>query len=271
MGCLYSSFRSLVVQFSYYEFKRLYDLFTLQLLHPKGSIVEMRKRRLLCTGGSGFIGTHLSDAVIASKFDFINIDIQEPKKSDHYSFWKRCNILDMENLQGVFHDFQPTHVVHLAARAQTDGKTLDDFRDNTEGTANVLEAVNETPTISRVIIASSQHVRKPGSGLPQHDQDFNPHGLYGESKVITEQLTHQANMECVWTIIRPTTVWGSYHPFLVSGLWNLMKKGLYVHPKNDPVVRSYGYVKNVVWGIEKLLDAPSATVNRIGLTRFRRH
>jgi len=40
-----------------------------------------------------------------------------------------------------------------------------------------------------------------------------------------------------------------------------MSRGLYVHPQNDPVIRSYGYVKNVVWGIEKILHAPSDTVN----------
>ena len=97
-----------------------------------------------------------------------------------------------------------------------EGKSLNDFRDNTIGTANVLEAIRKTPTISRVVITSSQHVRKPGSGLPQNDEDFAPHGLYGESKKITEQLTRWAGLPCIWTIIRPTTVWGPWHPSLAG-------------------------------------------------------
>src|SRR6202021_1920804 len=32
-------------------------------------------------------------------------------------------------------------------------------------------------------------------------------------------------------------------------------EGKYIHPAGDPVIRSYGYVKNVVWQIEKLLRA----------------
>lgn len=217
--------------------------------------------KILCTGGSGFIGTHLIDSFLAKGIELINVDIAKPKKQSHNAYWRECNILDLDHLKNVFREFQPSHIVHLAARASMEGKSLDDFRDNTVGTANVLEAVKKTTSISRVIITSSQHVRKPGSGLPQHDEDFAPHALYGESKVITEQLTRRAELSCTWTIIRPTTVWGPWHPFLPGGLWAMMKRGVYFHPKNDPVIRSYGYAKNVVWQIEKMLEAPSELIN----------
>jgi len=217
--------------------------------------------KILCTGGSGFIGTHLIDSFLAQGIESINIDIAKPKKQAHDAYWRECNILDLDHLKNLFREFQPSHIVHLAARATMEGKSLDDFRDNTVGTANVLDAVKETASISRVIITSSQHVRKPGRGLPQHDEDFVPHGLYGESKVITEQLTRHAGLSSTWTIIRPTAVWGPWHPSLPSGLWAIMKSGVYFHPRNDLSIRSYGYVKNVVWQIEKILSAPSELIN----------
>jgi GlcNAc-P-P-Und epimerase len=217
--------------------------------------------KILCTGGSGFIGTHLIDSLLAKGIEVINIDIAKPKKQAHNVYWHECNILDLDTLVKTFREFQPSHIIHLAARATMEGKSLDDFRDNTIGTANVLMAIKKTACVSRVVITSTQHVRKPGSGLPQHDEDFVPHGLYGESKVITEQLTRGAELSCIWTIIRPTTVWGAWHPFLPSGLWTMMKRGIYFHPLKDPVIRSYGYVKNVVWQIEKILEAPSELVN----------
>jgi GlcNAc-P-P-Und epimerase len=221
----------------------------------------MATMKILCTGGSGFIGTHLIDSLLDRGIELINVDIANPKKQSHNACWLECNILDLDRLKKVFSEFQPSHIVHLAARATIEGKSLDDFRDNTFGTANVLAAVKNTATISRVIITSSQHVRKPGSGLPQHDEDYAPHGLYGESKVITEKLTRRAEFSANWTIIRPTTVWGPWHPFLPEGLWAMMEKGVYFHPKNDLVIRSYGYVKNVVWQINKLLEAPSDLIN----------
>ncbi|MEI6291834.1 MAG: NAD(P)-dependent oxidoreductase [Chloroflexota bacterium] len=218
--------------------------------------------KILCTGGSGFIGSHLIDRLSTQTDELINIDIVKPKNHLHLRFWRDCNILDLPRLQEIFGEVKPTHVIHLAARATTDGKSIDDFRDNTIGTSNVISAIQSCRSVERVIVTSSQHVRKPGSGNPKNDVDFFPHGFYGESKVITEMVTREANLECVWTIIRPTTVWGPNHPFLEKGLWRLMQRGLYVHPKNDHVLRSYGYVKNIAWLVVQLLKAPPIEINK---------
>jgi nucleoside-diphosphate-sugar epimerase len=218
--------------------------------------------RVICTGGSGFIGTHLADSLIMKETNFLNLDICEPYKHEHDKYWKRCDILDLDNLRDEFQKYKPTHVIHLAARASMEGESLDDFRENTDGSANVLKAVKASTSVKRIIVASTQHVRKPGSGQPLNDEDFDPLMLYGQSKIITEQLTRNADLDCIWTIIRPTNVWGPWHPHLVYGLWRLMKKGLYFHPSGKPVIRSYGYVRNVVWQIEKILNAPPALVDQ---------
>ena len=217
---------------------------------------------MICTGGSGFIGTHLVDALLGSGIELLNIDIAPPKRDGHNAYWRDCNILDMGRLRDIFVEFQPSRVIHLAARTSQEGRSLDDFQDNTIGTANVLEATRLTPGVSRIIVTSSQHVRKPGSGLPKNDEDYVPHGLYGESKVITEQVTRNAKLDCEWTIIRPTSIWGPMHPVYPAGLWRLIKKGWYLHPRNDPVMRSFGYVENAIWQIEQILTAPAALVNR---------
>jgi len=130
--------------------------------------------RVICTGGSGFIGTHLADSFIMKKIDFMNLDICEPNKQEHDKYWKRCDILDFDNLQDEFHKYKPTHVIHLAARASMEGESLDDFRENTDGSANVLKAVKAPTSVNRIIVTSTQHVRKPGSGLPLNDEDFDP-------------------------------------------------------------------------------------------------
>jgi nucleoside-diphosphate-sugar epimerase len=222
----------------------------------------MFAERVLCTGGSGFIGTHLIDSLLDKGATLLNLDIAAPKKASHQPYWRKCNILDSDHLEQILSEFRPSYVVHLAARTSTDGKTLDDYADNTTGTANLLDGIRQTPTVSRVVITSSQHVRRPGSGWPKHEEDYLPHGVYGESKVITEKLTRKADLNCTWTIIRPTTIWGPYHTPLARGLWKLMSKGWYVHPKSDPVIRSYGYVKNLVWGIEEILCAPTDTIHK---------
>jgi nucleoside-diphosphate-sugar epimerase len=217
--------------------------------------------KVLVTGGSGFIGTHLVVHLVDCDYEVINVDCAKPRDKRKVAIWRNCSILDVNALRAVFREFQPQLVVHLAAYASMDARSLDEFRPNTEGTANILNTCKESATVERVIITSTQHVRKPGSGYPAHDTDYIPYMFYGESKVITEQLTRAANLKCAWTIIRPTAVWGPGHLLLAEGLWKLMAQGKYFHPSNDPVIRSYGYVKNVVWQIEKLLQADSDAVN----------
>jgi nucleoside-diphosphate-sugar epimerase len=220
----------------------------------------MNDNSILVTGGSGFIGAHLVDALMRQDCAVVNLDKAEPSVMGQRSHWVQCNILDAEALNRAFQELQPACVVHLAARTTTDGRSIEDYPDNTTGTANVLNAVKQTASIRRVLITSSQHVRRPGSGLPTRDDDYAAHGAYGESKVVTEQLTRAAGLQCVWTIIRPTTIWGPRHYLLAAGLWRYIRMGLYVHPKDDPVIRSYGYVENTVWQIQKILEAPEESV-----------
>jgi nucleoside-diphosphate-sugar epimerase len=217
--------------------------------------------KVLVTGGSGFIGTHLVAHLVDCGYEIVNVDCAKPRDESKSAIWKNCSILDANALHAVFREFQPQFVVHLAAYASMDARSLDEFRPNTEGTANLLNACKESATVERVIITSTQHVRKPGSGYPAHDTDYIPYMFYGESKVITEQLTRAANLKCAWTIIRPTAVWGPGHLLLAEGLWKLIAQGKYFHPSNDPVIRSYGYVKNVVWQIEKLLQTNATDIN----------
>jgi GlcNAc-P-P-Und epimerase len=218
-------------------------------------------RRVLVTGGSGFIGRRLVPHLLASGYTVANFDVAPPAECAQRVCWREGSILDRGRLETVCRDFKPNCMVHLAALAVMEGRSLDDFKANTEGTANALTVVRALGDVERLVITSSQHVRRPGSGPAAHDEDYAPHGLYGESKIITEQLTRQAGLAGHWTIIRPTAVWGPNHPFHVEALWRLIFQDRYVHPSHDPVVRAYGYVENVVWQIERILALPASLTN----------
>ena len=164
-------------------------------------------------------------------------------------------------MQGIFDSFKPELIVHLAARADVDGKTIDDYKVNTDGTKNILEAINSSQSIKRAVITSTQFVNQY-NGLPKNDEDYAPHTVYGESKVITEQLTRKANLKCSWTIIRPTNVWGPWHWRYPYEFWKVIAEGKYFHPKNQNVFRSYGYVGNVCSQISKILKIDEHLVNK---------
>jgi nucleoside-diphosphate-sugar epimerase len=195
---------------------------------------------------------------LAQGYTVTNVDLAPPPEASQRACWRKGSILDAADMVRLLAEVKPEHVVHLAALAVMEGRSLEDFKANIEGTANLLNAVKAFGGVERLVVTSTQHVRRPGSGPPAHDEDYLPYMLYGESKVLTEKLTRNAGLNGHWTLIRPTAVWGPHHPFQVNGLWRLIQRGLYVHPAHDPVVRAYGYVGNVAWQIERILALPAA-------------
>jgi nucleoside-diphosphate-sugar epimerase len=219
--------------------------------------------KILVTGASGFIGTNYIDFYSSQDCELLNVDIQKPLKPVHERFWKKGDIMDPAELEAIFAEFLPTYVVHMAARADCDESTTveDGYAVNTTGTNNVLNAIRKTPSIERVIIVSSQYVAGP-SRLPEHDEDYFPHTVYGQSKVITERLTRKANLGCTWTLVRPTNIWGPWHMRYRREAWRMIDLGMYMHPGWKPVVRSYGYVGNIVWQMDQIFRAPKEIVDR---------
>ena len=184
--------------------------------------------KILITGGSGFIGTNLVDGLINQGHEILNVDIVGPKKVEHNSFWVNCDILDSQKLIQYISSFNPEWVVHLAARVDSDGKTLEDYKVNTQGTANLIDIVKKNKNIERLVITSTEFVNYRGP-LPTSDDDYHPYTVYGESKVISEKLTRNAQLDCIWTIIRPTRVWGYWQADRLQ-FYRMLYRGLYIHP-----------------------------------------
>jgi len=220
--------------------------------------------KILITGGSGFIGTHVANRLLAGGHALLNLSTQPPHESAHKVFWQNADILDASAVRAAFEMFSPEIAIHLAARTEMDEKTTAEtgFRANTQGTRNVLAAIKYTPSVRRAVICSSQFVCGPGR-QPEHDEDYFPATVYGQSKVITEQETRRANLKCEWTIVRPTNIWGPWHPRYPQEFWRIAAKGLYVHPGGKPVVRCYGYVGNVADQIVALAtEQPAEKIHR---------
>ena len=149
----------------------------------------------------------------------------------------------------------------MAARTDMEETTTPEtgYRVNVEGTRLLLEAVRQTPSLRRLILVSSQFVCGPGY-VPRHDQDFAPATVYGKSKVIAEQILRESGLPCPWIIVRPTNVWGPWHPRYPREFWKVLQRGWYVHPAGPPVQRAYVYVENLLQQMKAALEKPAAEV-----------
>ena len=150
--------------------------------------------------------------------------------------------------------------MHLAARTDLDEKAdlLIDYAANVAGVENIAAAVQSTDSVVRCIYTSTQLVCRPGY-IPQNNKDWQPHTKYGESKVLGEQIVYKHNGGGKsWCIVRPTTVWGPGMNKHYQNFISLVEKGRYFHVGRKMLLKSYGYVGNLVHQYIQLIEVPEA-------------
>ncbi len=214
--------------------------------------------KVLVTGSSGFIGRHVVDVLRAAGHEVVGVD---RNASDHAD--ETCDIVDGPRLRSIVQHHAPDAIVHLAARTDLEEKLdLSAYAANTTGVENVIAAVRATPSVQRAIYTSTQLVCRVGY-RPKHDQDYAPNTLYGESKVLGEQIVRSADGGGVtWCIVRPTTVWGPGMSAHYQRFLRMIRKGTYFHVGRRPLLKSFGYVENVAYQYRRLLEVPAPEMHR---------
>ena len=101
--------------------------------------------KVLITGGSGFIGSHLTDRLLARGDQVLVIDNYATGRRDNLAPQSNLTIVegsiaDRDLVRSTFEDFKPEKVVHAAASYKDPNNWVEDIRTNVLGTANVVQA-----------------------------------------------------------------------------------------------------------------------------------
>ena len=208
--------------------------------------------KILVTGGSGFIGTNLIEHYKTIGDEVVNFDVVEPRNQDHIQQWRKVDILNSEELIRAVTEIDPDIVFHMAARTDLNGTSIDDYGVNTIGVQNLIKALRGLSGIKRVVFASSMLVCRIGY-CPSGETEYCPDTVYGESKVLSEQLIRkEAANHFPWIIVRPTSIWGPWFDVPYRDFFTTIRKGFYVHPRGLRIRRSYGFVLNTVFQLDQV-------------------
>lgn len=213
--------------------------------------------KVLITGASGFIGTNLFEDLVEKGYEVCNVDFNPPKIEKRRAAWKNVDIRDYNMFEKVVLDFNPDYVIHLAARTDLDGKTLEDYSANIVGVDNLMKIIHKLHNLKKVIITSSKFVTRNGYKV-KNQHDYCPHTKYGESKVETEMRVWGNLPQCDWCIIRPTSIWGPWFGVPYRNFFDMVMRRMYFHIGHIKCHKTYGYIGNAVYQIEQLLfnDTP---------------
>ena len=148
----------------------------------------MKRRPVAVTGGSGFIGSSVVDALVDAGHPVRVLDPQAPHRDD--VDWRRVDVLDLDDLTKELDGSGP--VFHLAAMADVNdviAAPAQATQVNVVGTVNVLEAARRCDA-GRVILASTVWVYDATRGervdeTTPFDPDTNRH-LYVSTKIAAE-------------------------------------------------------------------------------------
>jgi UDP-glucose 4-epimerase len=172
--------------------------------------------RVLVTGGAGFIGSHLTDALLA-RGDEVTVvdDLSRGRlgRLDERATLHKLSITDAGALAALVANVRPELICHLAAQIDVRVSVVapaDDAQTNVVGTVNVLEAARASD--ARVLFCST------GGALYGRDAPIPsledvlplPESPYGIAKYCAEQYVGLYNRlhGCRHTILRLANVYG---------------------------------------------------------------
>jgi UDP-glucuronate 4-epimerase len=163
----------------------------------------------IVTGAAGFIGFHVTQALLARGEDVVGIDnlntyydvalkrarlAQIPP--DALFTFVEIDIADRESVQAVFARYpQATHVIHLAAQAGVRFSMVDPYAyvsANVMGHVVVTEAARRLPKLVHFVFASSSSVYGLNTAMPfsEDDRVDTPVSLYAATKRADELIGH---------------------------------------------------------------------------------
>ena len=158
--------------------------------------------KILMTGGTGFIGSHLAERLLLDAHEISIVDNYATSRRDTLAEPREnleileASIVDTDKVDSTFEQFQPDVVIHCAASYKDPENWLEDARTNVTGTINVVKAAKRLG-VRRFIyfqtaLCYGNYPKEQPITLTHH---LEPESSYAISKTAGEQYIALSGLE----------------------------------------------------------------------------
>jgi len=156
-------------------------------------MIILAMRRVLVTGGAGYIGSHTVKLLGEKGYELLTYDNLSTGNEWAVLYGKlvKGDLSDRESLRRVFKEFKPEAVIHFAAYIvvpESVREPLKYYRNNVSNTINLLEVMEEFG-VDKLVFSSSAAVYGIPEEVPVGEEaPLKPINPYGETKATVERI-----------------------------------------------------------------------------------
>ncbi len=175
-------------------------------------------KKILITGGAGFIGSNLAERMLSLGWNVILLDIKDDLSNIQYFKDKVEYVhedIRSEKLPDLLKDLEPDGIIHLAAVSRVvwcEEKPEECFSINVGGIRNLLNSISELEERTWLIFSSSREVYGNPGVLPvKESAPLSPVSTYAETKLAGENMVREypSKLGIKSIILRLSNVYGN--------------------------------------------------------------
>lgn len=184
------------------------------------------QQTVLITGGAGFFGGILKEALLAKGYRCVSVDLVDDKASHERLTSIKGNICDVKLMETLFQTHHFSHVFHIAAILAHDKKNRSILWPSNVDATRLLRQLCDTYRVPKIIFTSSNCLwaRNFKYQVPESEPPA-PIEIYGKSKAEGEKILMEPGTNVRSVIIRCPTIVDSGRLGLLTILFDFIREG----------------------------------------------
>ena len=215
-------------------------------------------KKILITGGCGFIGSHLTELFVKKNYE-VKVFDKYNTSNDFGNLENSQYLNDIEIILGDIRDYDSVknasrncnHIIHLAALISIPYSYISPsayIKTNIEGTYNILEVSRENKNIESIIVTSTSEVYGTAQSVPINESHpIVCQSPYAASKAAADNLaiSYKKSFDLPVNILRPFNTFGprqSNRAIIPTIISQLLNDKDYIELGNVNVTRDFNFV-----------------------------